>query len=322
VLDGIVQSHPNDVAFIRYHVWWPSPGNDPFWYADSFEIRPRRNWYPPWYSGGYAAPWGHIDGTSNGTTSQWATAVNQALGVSTPLTMTLSGWYNRTTRQGRINVRIVNTEMNPLSRTYVRYALTESGLRYNAPNGERIFGQVLRKFFSNGTDTLRMQGGDTVTIGGGATLNRGADFKIKSGYNADSCQLVVWVQKDTVISTYNKPVIQGSQIWVRTLPSGVEISPVVEPATGVWLSAAEPTPFKDQTRISFSLPQEGPVSLSVFNLLGARVNTLVLGTRPAGSHSVVWDGRDNRGARVPGGVYFFELKTPYKTLTAQTVVVR
>lgn len=52
------------------------------------------------------------------------------------------------------------------------------------------------------------------------------------------------------------------------------------------------------------------------------MNTLVSGTRPAGSYPVVWDGRDHRGARVPGGVYFFELKTPYKTLTTRTVVVR
>jgi len=109
---------------------------------------------------------------------------------------------------------------------------------------------------------------------------------------------------------------------VRTLPSGVETAPVERPMDFVSLSAAEPTPFKHQTRISFSLSQEGPVSLSVFNLLGARVKTLISGTRPAGSHSVVWDGRDNRGARVPGGVYFFELKTPYKTLTTRTVVVR
>ena len=108
---------------------------------------------------------------------------------------------------------------------------------------------------------------------------------------------------------------------MRNLPLGVEISPVVEPATGIWLSVAEPTPFKDRTRISFSLPQEGPVGLSVYNLLGARVTTLVSGTRPAGSHSVVWDGRDNRGAHVPGGIYFFDLKTPYKSLTTRTVVV-
>lgn len=321
MLDGIVQSHPNDVAFIRHHVWWPNqPPYDPFYASDSFEIRRRRNYYPPWYSGGYAAPWGHIDGTQNGTTSQWATAVNQRLTVSSPLTMTLSGWYNRTSRQGRINVQVTNTLMAPLSKTYLCYALTETGKRYNAPNGEQVFGQVFRKYFANRSDSLWR--GDTITIGAGATLNRGVNFSVRDTFNADSCQLVVFVQKDSIISTYNKEVIQCSKIWVRTLPSGVEISPVVEPATGVWLSAAEPTPFKDQTRISFSLPQEGPVSLSVYNLLGARVRTLVSGTKPAGSHSAVWDGRDNRGARVPGGVYFFELKTPYKTLTTRTVVVR
>lgn len=239
--------------------------------------------------------------------------------------MSLSGWYNRATRRGRINVQVVNTGPTPVTRTYIRYALTESGLRYNAPNGETHFEQTLRKFFNNGPDTLRMHVGDTITIGGNATLNRGVDFWTRPSWNPDSSELVVFVQRDTTIygSDTTKPIIQGSKILVRTLPqTGVETAPLERPMDFVSLSAAEPTPFKDQTRISFSLPLEGSVSLGVYNLLGARVRTLVSGTRPAGSHSAVWDGRDNRGAIVPGGVYFFELKTPYKTLTARTVVVR
>jgi hypothetical protein len=215
-----------------------------------------------------------------------------------------------------MNVHIVNTNSQALSKTYIRYAMTEN---------VGTVKEALRKFYNNGADTLRMQVGDTVTIGGNATLDRGVNFWARPSWNADSCRLVVFIQKDTVIygADTTKPIYQGSKIWIRTLPqSGVETAPIERPMDFVSLSAAEPTPFKDKTRISFSLPQEESVSLGVYNLLGARVNTLVSGTQTAGSHSIVWDGRDDRDARVPGGVYFFELKTPYKTLTARTVVVR
>ena len=246
----------------------------------------------------------------------WSDSLKAKEAIQSPLTTSISGLYNRTSRLGRINVQIVNTTSSPITRTYIRYALTENSGSYK---------EALRKFYSNGTDTLRMQGGDTITIGPNATLNRGVNFGIRSNYNADSCRMVVFIQRDTVVTGADttKPVVQGGKVWIRTLPqTGVETAPIERPMDFVSLSAAEPTPFKSSTRISYGLPSEGPVSLGVYNLLGARVNTLVSGTRPAGSHSVVWDGRDNRGARVPGGVYFFELKTPYKTLTTRTVVVR
>lgn len=288
--------------------------------ANRLEDSLRVRYYPAWYWAStywaYATPWAHIDGTSrNYSPAPWDDSVRVEEGRQSPLTMALSGWYNPSSRQGRINVHIVNTSSQAITRTYLRYAITE-----NVGADKQTF----RKFYSNGSDTLRMQTGDTVTIAGNATLDRGVNFWTRPSWNADSCRMVVFIQRDTVVTGADtaKPIIQGSKIWVRTLPSGVETAPVERPMDFVSLSAAEPTPFKNQTRISFSLPQEGPVSLSIFNLLGARVNTLVSGTRPAGSHSAVWDGRDNRGARVPGGVYFFELKTPYKTLTTRTVVVR
>lgn len=269
---------------------------------------------PTWY---YATPWAHLDGTSRDyNPAPWDDSVRVEEGRQSSLTMALSGWYNRASRQGRINAHIVNTSSQALSKTYVRYAITEDVAGYN---------QTLRKFFNNGNDTLRMQAGDTITIGANATLDRGVNFWTRPSWNADSCRLVVFIQKDTVETGADttKPIYQGSKIWVRTLPqSGVETAPIERPMDYLSLSAAEPTPFKDQTRISFSLPLEGSVSLGVYNLLGARVRTLVSGTKPAGSQSATWDGRDEKGLLVPGGVYFFELKTPYKNLTTRTVVVR
>ena len=50
------------------------------------------------------------------------------------------------------------------------------------------------------------------------------------------------------------------------------------------------------------------VSLTIYNLLGQNVKTLVDGSQYAGESSVVWDGTNDAGTRVASGVYFYRLK--------------
>ena len=69
-----------------------------------------------------------------------------------------------------------------------------------------------------------------------------------------------------------------------------------------------PNPFNPSTRIGFSLPQAGTVTLSVFNLLGQQIATLVNGPMTAGIHETVWDGRDAAGRVLASGVYFYRIE--------------
>ena len=65
-----------------------------------------------------------------------------------------------------------------------------------------------------------------------------------------------------------------------------------------------PNPFSEMTHIGFTLPAESVVELSVYNLMGQKIATLVSGTHPAGSYLESWDGRDDAGNRVQEGIYF------------------
>jgi len=65
-----------------------------------------------------------------------------------------------------------------------------------------------------------------------------------------------------------------------------------------------PNPFNPRTTVVFDLPRPGRVRVEVFDLKGRLVRVLADERRPAGRHSVVWDGRDDTGAAVASGTYF------------------
>jgi hypothetical protein len=70
------------------------------------------------------------------------------------------------------------------------------------------------------------------------------------------------------------------------------------------LSGSFPNPFGGEAKIDFQMAQSGRVNLSVYNIAGQLVRTLVDGERPAGWHRTQWDGRDGHGHKAGSGVYF------------------
>ncbi|MBC8366282.1 right-handed parallel beta-helix repeat-containing protein [bacterium] len=90
-----------------------------------------------------------------------------------------------------------------------------------------------------------------------------------------------------------------------SLPVGVsEVSPGIQAQL-----SAFPNPFNPSTEIRISLPESGPLELSIFDIAGRRIRTLCSGTvLVAGEHSLRWKGRDNEDRPLPSGVYFLKLK--------------
>jgi hypothetical protein len=100
-----------------------------------------------------------------------------------------------------------------------------------------------------------------------------------------------------------------------------EVRPVFEAVTVALSGVAEslptsyslgqnyPNPFNPSAEIPFALPADAHVELSVFNVLGQRVTTLVNADMPAGNHVVTWSGTDDQGQSVASGVYFYRMVT-------------
>lgn len=68
-----------------------------------------------------------------------------------------------------------------------------------------------------------------------------------------------------------------------------------------------PNPFNAGTEIRFQLPKNVYVELTIYNILGQTVRTLVQGHKNAGHHLLQWDGKNSDGLIVPSGVYFSRL---------------
>ena len=83
-----------------------------------------------------------------------------------------------------------------------------------------------------------------------------------------------------------------------------------------------PNPFNPDTLIRYELPDGASVRLTVFNALGQPVRTLVDQPQVAGSHAVRWDGRDERGAGVAGGIYFYRLTAGQRTIVRKMVLLQ
>jgi len=71
---------------------------------------------------------------------------------------------------------------------------------------------------------------------------------------------------------------------------------------------ANPNPFKRRTEIRYGLVSNQTVKLEVHDLSGRRVKVLAGGSGLSGDHRAVWNGDDNQGKQVPGGVYYMVLR--------------
>ena len=70
-----------------------------------------------------------------------------------------------------------------------------------------------------------------------------------------------------------------------------------------------PNPFNPVTTIRYDLPDDAHVTLTINDLMGREVITLVNGLKPAGSRSIQWDARDEQGRAVSAGLYLYTIQT-------------
>ncbi|MBD3286693.1 S8 family serine peptidase [candidate division WOR-3 bacterium] len=104
-------------------------------------------------------------------------------------------------------------------------------------------------------------------------------------------------------------------------PTGVTENPT-EVITACYLTQNTPNPFTANTSIRYTLPHDNFVTLSIYDVSGQRVKTLVNDIKQAGEYNVQWDSRDEAGKEVPTGVYYYRLESVGYSDTKKMILIR
>jgi len=83
-----------------------------------------------------------------------------------------------------------------------------------------------------------------------------------------------------------------------------------------------PNPVNEEVNISFSLPQKSYVKLSIYNLKGQLVKTLINEEYDSGNHQIKWNGRNKRNEPVSSGVYFYKFESEKYQKNKKILLIR
>lgn len=93
-------------------------------------------------------------------------------------------------------------------------------------------------------------------------------------------------------------------------------------AKRVQVSGNAPNPFRTRTTINFTLPEATDVQLTVYDVMGREIATLVNRPFSAGTHEVQWSGRSGDGRVLPSGAYFYRLEAGNASRVQRMTLVR
>ena len=88
------------------------------------------------------------------------------------------------------------------------------------------------------------------------------------------------------------------------------------------LHANYPNPFNPSTVITYDLAGDGHVDLSIYNVVGKKVKTIVNKNESAGRKVAVWYGADDAGNSLSAGMYFYRLTAGGKVFTKKMILMK
>jgi len=83
-----------------------------------------------------------------------------------------------------------------------------------------------------------------------------------------------------------------------------------------------PNPFHESTELSFTLPKTADVTISIFNIKGHKIKTLLSEVLFQGTHYVSWDGKDGDGKKISSGIYFYVLQTATSVHSEKVIMLK
>lgn len=143
----------------------------------------------------------------------------------------------------------------------------------------------------------------------------------ESGLNSPSLPADLEIYRDNFEQIYQGLGQSGKELELKNFLAEKFGFPLIEPARQNQLAQNYPNPFNPVTTISYDLAQNGLIELKIYNLKGQLVKTLVNEKQSAGSHSVVWNSKDQLERQVSSGLYFYKLIVDKKTVETRKMLL-
>ncbi len=300
-LDAYLPTQGDDVACIRIHVWWP--GADGIYDANVTQSAFLANGIGADY-----APhlWldAVVDAGSNG--AGYEALFEARKPYHSPLTL-VQAW-NDVAQELSVTIT-VDEPLPPEADLRLRVAITEDDVFYAGTNGETLHDQAFRYMYPS-TDGLPVP-----TEPGTYHFIVACPLELID-WNYANLRATVYVQDNDSWKVHNAAT---GFLSAMTYEVGVEDSAVPARLTA---APVRPNPFNPSTAIAFSLPSAQRVRVTVHDLEGKLVATLLDEPRAAGPHNVVWDGRDGAGRTSASGTYVFRIEAGGETATRRAMLVK
>ncbi|NUN68586.1 MAG: T9SS type A sorting domain-containing protein [Bacteroidetes bacterium] len=116
--------------------------------------------------------------------------------------------------------------------------------------------------------------------------------------------------------------VSGAGMWKYSPGTALSVRNGVAVPAGPMLEQNYPNPFNPQTTITFTVPEDGYATISIYDITGAWVRTLAAGEMKKGKATVSWDGRIESDEEAPSGTYFYRLQTKNSTETKKMLLIR
>jgi len=150
--------------------------------------------------------------------------------------------------------------------------------------------------------------GEEVTIS--PVANSGYKFGFWNGNMTDTTSKKIIIMDNDTALVANFQQITGVENSFEKLPKSFTVY------------QNYPNPFNPETVIEYQLPEDGHVSLQIYNLRGQKIRVLVDEQKKAGYHKICWDGKDTFGKEVSSGMYLYTIEVDDFRVTKKIVKMR
>jgi len=118
------------------------------------------------------------------------------------------------------------------------------------------------------------------------------------------------------------PTAESARAALASLGENIELAKNAVTAIPEFTISNFPNPFNPATSIKFTLPENGHVTLKIYDIQGREVITLIDAERQAGAHNIIWNSRDKFGMQAASGMYFYRIQYKGQVLTGKMILMR